>query len=420
MMTMKVNVKIKKSVFNDVYLPFLSDSNRYLVLYGGAGSGKSVFAAQKILYRMLNEEKHRFLVVRKVARTMRNSVFSLFKDTINQWGLSNLFKVVESNMEIRCANGNSIIFAGLDDPEKMKSIHGITGIWVEEASEFEQVDVQQLDLRLRGRTKNHKQMIISFNPISHLHWLKRVYFDSPKENATVKHTTYLDNKFIDDAYRQVLEDLKTQDYTYYMIYALGQWGVLGNLIFTNYEVKEIPTDPSYYNTLSNGLDFGFVHPSAFLKLAYKEDAIYIFDEVYESQLTNQQLIQFIKPKSGNEYTIADSAEPDRITECKQAGMRVVPATKGKDSVKNAIDWLKRKKIYIHPRCVNTIKEIQVWKWREDAKGNVLDEPVKVKDDAMAALRYGSEHWRRQEMLSSQDGKPSANVVGTTTMANINW
>ncbi|WCK53848.1 PBSX family phage terminase large subunit [Aneurinibacillus sp. Ricciae_BoGa-3] len=417
---MKVNVKIKKSVFNPCYVPLLEDQNRYLILYGGAGSGKSVFAGQKILYRLLCEEKHRFLVLRKVARTIRNSVFMLFKDTINAWGLQKLFKVVESNMEIRCANGNSIIFAGMDDPEKLKSITGITGIWVEEASEFDQADIQQLDLRLRGKTRNYKQMIISFNPISHLHWLKRVYFDSPKENATVKHTTYLDNKFIDEAYRQVLEDLKTQDYTYYMVYAIGQWGVLGNLIFTNYEVKEIPTDPEYYNARSNGLDFGFVHPSAFLKLAYKEDAIYIFDEVYESQLTNQQLIQLIKPKSGNEYTIADSAEPDRIAECRQSGMRVVPATKGKDSVKNSIDWLKRKKIYIHPRCINTIREIQIYKWREDAKGNVLDEPVNVKDDAMAALRYGSEHWRKQEMLTSQSGKPSAKVSGRITTADVDW
>jgi phage terminase large subunit len=218
--------------------PILDDTSRYLVLYGGAGSGKSVAAAQKIIIRMLEEKGHKFLVVRKVANTLRNSVFSLLRGTVADWGLSELFKINKSDMDITCRNGNQIIFAGLDDVEKLKSIHGITGMWLEEASEMLQEDFQQLDLRLRGQTRNYKQIIISFNPISITHWLKIVFFDSKKPNSTVVHTTYRDNMFIDDEYKATLESLKEQDPYYYTVYALGEWGVLGQTVFNAQIVTE--------------------------------------------------------------------------------------------------------------------------------------------------------------------------------------
>jgi len=225
-------------IMNEWSVPLLDDSSRYLILYGGAGSGKSVTAAQKIVIRILEEKGHKFLVVRKVANTMRNSVFSLLRGTIVDWGLSHLFKVNKSDMDITCTNGNQIIFAGLDDVEKLKSIHGVTGMWLEEASEILQEDFQQLDLRLRGQTKQYKQIIISFNPISITHWLKAVFFDSKKPNSTVIHTTYKDNTFIDEEYKGTLEALKDQDHYYYSVYALGEWGVTGKTVFNAKIVQE--------------------------------------------------------------------------------------------------------------------------------------------------------------------------------------
>jgi len=373
---------------NNIYYPLFNDTNRYLVLYGGAGSGKSVFAVQKILVRLLTEKPHRFLVVRKVAKTLRYSVFSLFQDIISQWNLTPLFKTNKSDMTITCLNGNQIIFAGLDDVEKLKSIAGITGIWIEEASELEQKDFQQLDLRLRGPTKHYKQIILTFNPISALHWLKKVFFDFQKDNATVVKSTYLDNKFIDPEYAKVLENLKNQDAMYYKIYALGEWGVLGNLIYTNYVIEDISLDENRYSSIYYGLDFGYNDPSALLKVAFKDNEIYVLDEIYERHLTNTQLIELCKNKVNKRYMItADSAEPDRIEEFKKAGFRIQACTKGKDSVNFGIDWIKRHKIHIHPSCINSIKEIQTYKYREDKDGNVLDEPVDMNNHAMDALRY---------------------------------
>lgn len=390
----KIDLTALPELTNDIYYPLYKDTSRYLVLYGGAGSGKSVFAAQKILVRMLTEQPHRFLVARKVARTLRFSVFSLFQDMIVQWELTPLFKVNKSDMTITCINGNQILFAGLDDPEKLKSIAGITGIWIEEASELEQKDFQQLDLRLRGPTKYYKQIILTFNPISALHWLKKVFFDFKKDNATIVKSTYKDNKFIDPEYVKVLEDLKNQDETYYKIYALGEWGVLGNLVYTNYVVEDIPLNDESYNAIYYGLDFGYNDPSALIKIGWKDSEIYVLDEIYERHLTNTELIKLCESRVDKRHLIiADSAEPDRIQEFKKAGFRIQPCTKGKDSVKFGIDWLKRRKIHIHPSCVNTIKEIQTYKYRENKDGNVLDEPVDFNDHAMAALRYGTEPLR---------------------------
>src|SRR5690554_3834804 len=118
-------------IMNEWAHPILDDSSRYLVLYGGAGSGKSVAAAQKLIIRMMEERPHKFLVVRKVATTLRNSVYSLIRGTIADWGVGQFFDIHKGDMDITCANGNQIIFAGLDDVEKLKSIHGITGMWLE-------------------------------------------------------------------------------------------------------------------------------------------------------------------------------------------------------------------------------------------------------------------------------------------------
>lgn len=395
----KIDLTALPELTNDIYYPLYKDTSRYLVLYGGAGSGKSVFAAQKILVRILTEQPHRFLVARKVARTLRFSVFSLFQDLIAQWSLSPLFKINKSDMTITCINGNQIIFAGLDDVEKLKSIAGITGIWIEEASELDPKDFHQLDLRMRGPTKHYKQIILTFNPISALHWLKKEFFDYKRSNATIIKSTYKDNKFIDPEYAKVLEELKYKDYTYYLIYALGEWGVLGNLVFTNYVIEEIPLDESRYDTIYYGLDFGFNDPSAVIKVGWKDSEIFILDEIYEKGLTNAELIKLCEEQvNKSRLIIADSAEPDRIKEFKKAGFVIRPCTKGKDSVKFGIDWLKRRKIHIHPSCVNFIKEIQQYKYKEDRDGNVLDEPVDFNNHAMDALRYATEPLRNMKEM----------------------
>lgn len=241
MTTINIDFTDLPSLTNSKFYPLYTNKTRYMVLMGGGGSGKSVFAAQKIVFRILTEKKHRFLVLRKVAKTLRESVFMEIKNVIYRWGLESLFKIpkgASSELYIRCINGNEILFAGLDDVEKLKSISGITSEWIEEASELTPEDFRQLDIRLRGRTANYKQMMITFNPIDIQHWLKAEFFDRKKPNATVLHSTYKDNRFLDDEAIQVLEGFKETDPYFYQVYALGEWGVLGKTIFNAQKVNE--------------------------------------------------------------------------------------------------------------------------------------------------------------------------------------
>ena len=229
-----MQVNIPKRAFNAAYLPLLNDEvHRYLVMYGGAGSGKSVFAAQRLVVRMMSKKLCNVLVVRKVGDTNRTSTFALLRQIISKWGLSSLFDITD--LRIVCkVTGNECIFKGLDDPEKIKSVTfakgELTDIWIEEASEITEEDFNQLDIRLRGKGI-HGQITLTFNPVNILHWLKRRFFDNKDDRAVTIKTTYKDNDHLDDDYRRTLEGYKDTDPYYYQVYCLGQWGVIGKTIF---------------------------------------------------------------------------------------------------------------------------------------------------------------------------------------------
>lgn len=213
-------------IVNDTYIPYLANTDRYLVLLGGAGSGKSIFAGQKLLLRLTTEPDHKILIARKVGRTLKESVYNQMKALIAKYGLTNEFEFngTEKTMH-HTLTGNSIVCVGMDDPEKLKSIHGITGIWIEEATEMNEDDFDQLDLRLRGQTSTYKQIILTFNPININHWLKGRFVDNKPDNATVLQTTYRDNLLIDDEYRVVLESKAAVNPNYHRIYMEGEWGL---------------------------------------------------------------------------------------------------------------------------------------------------------------------------------------------------
>lgn len=230
---MNVNIKISKKVFNDVYLPYLDNTDRYLIFYGGGSSGKSYYIGQRYIYKLMKPTRCNLLVVRQTGDTNRKSTFPLLKQVISNWNLEKYFKINESDMRIKCLlTGNEVAFAGLDDVEKIKSItfaNGeLTDIWVEEATECQEASINQLKVRLRGG-KSKKQMVLSFNPINIQHWIKKHFIDSGL--ATVCFSTYKDNKFLTDDDRKALEDLQYTDEYTYEVYCLGHWGIIGKTVF---------------------------------------------------------------------------------------------------------------------------------------------------------------------------------------------
>jgi len=272
---MKVDLSRLPDITNDTFIPLYKNKSRFLVLKGGAGSGKSVFASQKLLYRSLTEQhpikKHKFLVVRKVAKTIRESCFDQLRATIADWGMEKLFyRPNKTNMSITCKNGNIIITSGLDDVEKIKSITGITGVWVEEASELEARDLRQLNLRLRGWTPFYKQIILTFNPVSFSNYLRTEFFTTERCDTTTHNSTYKDNRFIDAEYKQQLESYAELDPYYYQVYVLNEWGSAEGAVFPEFRnnpnvAREwthviAPFEPPREWKIYRSYDFGYSRP----------------------------------------------------------------------------------------------------------------------------------------------------------------
>ncbi|WP_458398464.1 PBSX family phage terminase large subunit [Anaerotignum sp.] len=389
-------------------------TKRYIVMKGSAGSGKSVDTAQHYILRLMQDKGRNLVCIRKSDITNRDSTFAeltgaiyrMFGDKAEQY-----WKITQSPLKLTCkANGNQIIFRGMNDEkqrEKLKSITfqkgKLTDVWCEEATELTQADLEIIDDRLRGKLPEGQfyQIRLTFNPVNKNHWIKKVFWDIPDKNTLCHHSTYLMNRFVDDAYKQRMERRKIVDPEGYTIYGLGEWGEIGGLILHNWEVKDISQDPVDYDDFAIGQDFGFNHANAILPVGIKDDDIYITKELYEFEKDTSELIELaVKREIDRKKQMwCDSAEPDRIKMWQKAGFRARGVDKGGSagSVKAQIDWLKQRKIYVHPSCVNTIKELQQWKWKKDDRtGEYLDEPVSFQDDAMAALRYSVEGWRKQK------------------------
>jgi phage terminase large subunit len=373
---------------SNVYKEFFQNKNRYCILYGGAGSGKSYVTAQKILLRILTESNHKILVVRKVARTIRESVFDLFKEVISKLELNDIFKINHTNMSIECLlNGNRIVFFGLDNREKIKSIAGISSIWIEEATELEEEDLDQMDLRLRGNNPNYKQVIITFNPVSAHHWIKKKFFDFTPEDTYILKTTYLDNPFAGEQYKIVMNRLKRDNPEYYKIYALGEWGSLEGLVYESY--KTIDEMPKYFEKEFIGLDFGYNHPYAMVHRRIDENKLFTDELLYTQMWDNDKVIEYVNEKypwiKKKQIKIwADSARPDLISKWKAKGYNIASANK---SVFEGIMAVKSFELYVTKQSSNILKELGLYAWKKDKDGKTLDEPIKLNDDAMDAIRY---------------------------------
>lgn len=392
---------------NPAFREVHKSKHRYVVKKGSAGSGKSVDTAQQYILRLMNQKGRNLLCIRKSDVTHRDSTFAELTAAIERMGLSpSVFTYTTNPMAIKCKNGNKIIFRGMNDnkqKEKLKSITvskgNITDVWIEEATELTQEDFDIIDDRLRGELPEDLfyQLQLTFNPVSATHWIKKVFFDTIDTDVLTHHSTYLDNRFIDEAYKRRMMRRKKLDPEGYRVYGLGEWGEPGGLILTNWKVKEISQNPNDYDSVSIGQDFGYNHANAILEMGMKDGDLYIYNELYLFENTTSDVIKEFKAKFGVSRTemYCDSAEPDRILEWSRAGYRAKKVVKEKNSITNQIDWLKARNIYIHPSCVNLIKEIQQWKWKLDQQQNVyLDIPVDFFDDAIAAMRYGAEKWRK--------------------------
>lgn len=401
---MKVSISIDPHIINAVYRPYLNDYHPLQIFYGGSSSGKSFFLAQRCIIDML-QGGHNYLIVRKVARTLRKSTFNEITKAISAMNVSKFFKINSSDMVITGPNGYQILFAGSDDPEKIKSITPAKGvidtIWCEEATEFEYGDIKQLQKRLRGASKYVKRLVLSFNPIYQTHWIYQTYFAGhwndnstryEDDTLTILKTTYRDNEFLTEDDIKGLES-ETDPY-WKAVYCDGKWGVLGHAIFTNWETADLSGKENSLDNFCNGLDFGYAaDPTALIRVAYdrRQATIYITEGKYLHGYTNDLIAAEIKNVCGSELIICDCAEPKSIQELKQLGCTAQACVKGKDSINFGIKWLQRQHIVVDSSLKDMINELTVYRWQEDKDGNPLPKPVDRDNHLLDALRYALQY-----------------------------
>ena len=421
---------------NDIYYYALETNARAIVLYGGRDSGKSYFVGgQYIPIKMMQEPYFRGAAIRKTYASLKDSVFTEILDGIEVFGVSNQFSSTKSPLEISHANGNKLLFRGLDNPTKIKSLKGLNVIWVEEAEDLTEQEFWDLMIILRG--EGHQRLILTFNPIDEDHftnamlveseatkvletfddgdkkvWIKTITnIISGKEvkfDVLVVRSTYDDNAFIPPIRKAVIEQLKETDPFLYDVYRKGKYGTKGGRILTNVKLMDMQEKGLGFKNFDNkgyAQDFGFNHANAILSVAEKDNDLYVFDEIYEHEKDTSEHIETANSKQLDKKLsmICDCAEPDRIKMWQKAGYKAIGVRKYQGSVNAQIDRLKQyNNIYIDVSCTNTWKEAKSWNWKQDKRGKFTDEPVNVFDDAMAALRYATDLFSKNNKLKTLD------------------
>ena len=392
-----------QKVIGKGYADFWNTKKRYRVCKGSRGSKKSKTTALNMIERLYEFPESNGLCVRRFSNTLRDSVFSDLKWAIHRLGLDSYFDCTVSPMQItRRSTGQKILFRGLDNGLKITSISVDKGylcfVWIEEAYEiFDESDFNKLDMSIRGEVPEgyFKQITLTFNPWSATSWLKKRFFDNPDDNTFVKTTTWQCNEWLDESDRKIFLDMKEKNPRRYRIEGNGDWGIAEGLIYENvvfdevFDVEELRKKEGVKAAFGN--DFGFTDPNAFIccLVDNADMRIYIFDDWYQTGVTNKVIAQKIKTMGyGSQQIICDCADAKSIAELRDEGIHAEPSRKGKDSVNHGIQLIQNYQIVVHPKCVEFRKEIENYCWKKDSSGRLKDEPEHDFSHGMDAMRYG--------------------------------
>ena len=401
---------------NRVYLPdivgkgygaFWRFKGRYKAVKGSRASKKSSTQALKAIIEIVENPTVNWLVVRKVERTLRDSCFAQLKWAIHRLQLDRYFKCSTSPLEITYVpTGQKILFRGLDDPLKVTSITVEVGslcrLWVEEAYEITSEEAfDRLDESIRGQLPDgmYHQVVLTFNPWSDRHWLKKRFFDEPSGNVLAMTTNYMCNEFLSESDLILFEEMKKNPRRYRTA-GLGEWGIVEGLVFENWEeqafdVNEVSKRPNVKSAF--GMDFGYVNDPSTLFCGLVDTVareIYVFDEMYEKGMSNEDILRKVTEMGyAKERIKADSAEPKSIAYLRKAGLRNIRAAKkGPDSIRAGISLIQDYKIIVHPRCVNFLTEISNYTWDKDKFDNMVNKPIDDFNHLMDAMRYAMEEF----------------------------
>ena len=356
-----------------------------------------------MVYKGLSFPDRTCLVIRKVGATLRDSCFALIKTILSDWKIYDLCKINKTDLTIELPNKSTFIFKSMDDPEKIKSIANIDDIVVEECTEINDFDFDQLCLRLRSK-KPYNQVHVMFNPIDKSNWVFRRWFNeedsTPRTdlpNTMVLKTTYKDNKFLPQEYVNSLKEMEKTNPVYYRIYGLGEFATLDKLIYTNWKVEDFDylkiLKEKYYRRAIFGTDFGYTNDYTTLICSVIDEVdkkIWIYDEHFEKHLTNEDIYNmYVEHRVAGERIVCDSSEPKSIEELRRLGCKkVVGAVKGKDSIMNGIQLIQQYEIIVNPKCKNIQEELRNYTFVKDKQtGLYINKPIDKFNHGLDGFRY---------------------------------
>lgn len=387
-----IELHLKKKLFLPKFFPYLLDySHRFEFWMGGAGSGKSYTITQKLVIRAC-KEPIRIAVCRKFGSTIRQTVFSLFKEVLTKWKLTPYVKINESDYRIRFINGSEIIFLGLDEETKLLSLNDIGTIFVEEAFEVPQSMVEQLNLRMRGKNPN-QQLILAWNPINKNSWLYDFSVVNPPDNSIFIHSTFLDNPFLSEEYVASIKELESRNPLKWRVYGLGEWGIdPEGLVFTNWRAQDFNVNDLIASGLEHrcGMDFGYRDPTAVVESFWDEQnkKIYVCNEFYKSGCQLDDIYNAIVDMGLTKSKIyGDSAEPRTLDYLRRKQINACPCIKGQDSVEARIAFLQNHTIIVAPHCKSVINELENFAYEKNKAGEYTNKTTHEYSHSLDALGY---------------------------------
>jgi phage terminase large subunit len=351
---------------------------RFIINQGGSRSSKTYSLCQMMIVYCLTTPGKMVSIIRKTFPTLRSTVMRDFFEVMRDLDLYEVSSHHKTENIYNFPNGSQVEFFGADNEQKLRGRKRDI-LWLNEANELNFEEFTQLNMRTSDK------LIFDFNPSENFHWL---YDLISRPEATLIHSTYKDNPFLPDSQVKEIENLIQYDESYYKIYALGEKGTGKTTIYTHWkhyehlpEIKE-----TYY-----GLDFGFNHPTALIEVNLTDDICYVREIIYKEGLTSSDLIKMMDELqiSKKKEIICDYARPEIIEDLRRKGYNAKNAIK---DVKDGIDSVKSSGLFIHKESINLLKEVSSYKWKVNGD-IVLDEPVKVYDDAMDAMRYAIHYWK---------------------------
>lgn len=422
------------------------DYGEYL-LVGGYGSSKSYHIALKLILKCL-EEKRKVLVVREVYDTIRESCFDLFIEILQDMDLfdpnsnrkrSRKVRYKTSPMQLSFPNGSKIIFKGMDKPGKLKSINGVSIVWLEEASEIKYAGYKELKGRLRHPALS-LHFILSTNPVGTENWVYQHFFKRTNDDGSqfiilddqklyrkhtiVKNGVYYhhsvvdDNLFVPKSYVKTLDEMQTYDPDLYRVARLGQFGINGIRVLPQFEVaashakimRSVNGIPQEFKF--TGFDFGFeTSYNAVIRCAVddKEKVLYIYWEYYKNRMTDDKTAaELTELGLQDEQIIADSEDPKAIQYYRQMGFKIRGCHKWAGSrLANTRKMKRFRKIICSPECINTIRELSTLTYAKDAKDNLVYDQFNIDPHTFSALWYALDTYTvadvKEELRYSRKG-----------------